>query len=352
MNRKELRYLIREFPDRSIRWLLETPDNLRGLMLIAAKEIAEKIDYSKLKLLDKTFIDDSFRKREADMVFTAPFLDEQKIDREIIIYILIEQQSSVDPIMPFRVLYYMLQIWEAQRRDWESQKIPISEWRFNSIVPLVFYTGTRKWDAPLEMKQLVNLPSLLEHFIPEPNMLFFNLKATPSESLEGEKHPFGIILEVMQKEDSTVEEFKAVLELAVRRLEQIPLEEQANWSKLIHFLLAFIQHRRNEMEQSELFDVVETNVLDKSRREEVKSMGRTMAEALIEKGRAEGELKGELKGKAEDLIKLIKIRFGSVPKFLEKKIKSIPQIDHLDAIFEYAITAKTIDEVKKAMEEL
>ena len=72
MRQEELIPLIREFPDRSIRWLLETPDNVRGLLLAMAADLAERIDYAQLRRLDRTFIPDSFRKREADMVFMAP----------------------------------------------------------------------------------------------------------------------------------------------------------------------------------------------------------------------------------------------------------------------------------------
>jgi len=121
--------LVREFPDRAIRWLLETPDNLRGLLLTINKDIAERIDYNNIERIERTFIEDDFRKREADILFKAKFLDDTgKSLIEFIIYVLIEHQSSVDPIMPFRILYYMTQIWESQRREWESQKVPSKDW--------------------------------------------------------------------------------------------------------------------------------------------------------------------------------------------------------------------------------
>jgi hypothetical protein len=41
--------LIREFPDRSIKWLLETPDNLHGLLLVVAENLADMIDYKRIK---------------------------------------------------------------------------------------------------------------------------------------------------------------------------------------------------------------------------------------------------------------------------------------------------------------
>ena len=87
MTQEEVKQIIHEFPDRAIRWLLETPDNVKGLLLTTvAADLAKHIDYTHLQRLDRTFISDNFRKREADLIFTAPFLDEQKgTTREVII---------------------------------------------------------------------------------------------------------------------------------------------------------------------------------------------------------------------------------------------------------------------------
>jgi hypothetical protein len=53
MRKNEIIELLREFPDRSIRWLLETPDNLHGLLSIIAEDIAKQIDYSKVEQADQ-----------------------------------------------------------------------------------------------------------------------------------------------------------------------------------------------------------------------------------------------------------------------------------------------------------
>ena len=255
---------------------------------------------------------------------------------------LIEHQSSVDPIMPFRVLYYMVMLWETQRRKWESQKKPPGEWKFSPILPVLFYTGDQRWELPLGMKHLVDLPSTLERFIPEPNMLFLNLKAISPEQLVKEDHPFEWVLRVMQKEKSTQGEFREALQVAIRRLELMPPAERANWENLIHFLLAFIKHRREVTEHDGLFDIIRTNITDRSRREEVESMGKTMAQLLIEEGREEGREEG----KAEFLIRLLQIKFGFVPQDIVEKISSIHHIDQLEALLDCSIRAETLDEVK------
>ena len=121
ISREELKPLIREFPDRSIRWLLETPDNLYGLLLVVIGDLAKSINYSKLQQVNRTFIQDNFRKREADMLFIAPFSEgAEQTEYEVLIYILIEHQSSVDLTMPFRILSYIVRIWETQRQEFEE----------------------------------------------------------------------------------------------------------------------------------------------------------------------------------------------------------------------------------------
>jgi hypothetical protein len=350
MHRDELTPLIREFPDRSIRWLLETPDNIRGLLLAVAADLAERIDYTQLQRLDRTFIPDSFGKREADMVFVAPFSDELgEPPHEVIIYILIEHQSSVDPTMPFRVLYYMVRIWEMQRRELENQNIPLHQWRFRPILPVVFYTGSQKWESPLEMKQLVELPASLERFIPRHETLFLNLKATASERLVKENHPFGWILRVIQKEEATTEEFGEALCLTVQHLEQMSPAEQANWEKLMRFLLALIYHRREQAERGEFLNIIETNVSEKSRREELDKMGKTIAQALIEEGKEIGRELGIVMAKQEVLIRLLRRRFHSFPQILIEKIKLIHGVEQLDALLDLAIAAETADEVESRL---
>ena len=349
MHKDEIKQIIHEFPDRAIRWLLETPDNVKGLLLTAVADLAKHIDYTQLQRLDRTFISDNFRKREADLVFTAPFLDEQKT-REVIIYILIENQSTVDPTMPFRILSYMLRIWESQREKFEFENVPLTQWRFHPILPVVFYTGEQKWDEPLDIKRLFDLPKSLEEFIPQHKTILFNLKATSPERLVEYNHPFEWILRLMQKENADTDAVRDSIKIAIDHLRLMPPEERANWSKLIYFMMAFIYERREESEHDEFLNIIKSSIDDKSRRKEVEKMGKTMAQVLEARGEAKGEAKGIALGmisaKQNDIIKLLRLRFEYISEDIVKRIKSINQIDRLDAIFERAVTAKTINDIE------
>ena len=107
---------IEHFPDRSARWLFQDRENVRGLLEIVAGELLESIDFSRIVQVNRSFIPGNLREQESDIVFRVPFQSESGTD-ELLIYILIEHQSTVDPIMGFRVLFYMTQIWDSQRRS-------------------------------------------------------------------------------------------------------------------------------------------------------------------------------------------------------------------------------------------
>ena len=350
--RDEIKQIIHEFPDRAIRWLLETPDNVKGLLLAAVADLAKRIDYTRLQRLDRTFISDNFRKREADLVFTAPFFDEQEeTTREVIIYILIENQSTVDPTMPFRILSYMLRIWESQREKYESENVPLTQWRFHPILPVVFYTGEQKWDEPLDIKRLIDLPKSLEEFIPQHKTILFNLKATSPEKLVEYDHPFGWILRVMQKEKADTDEFRDSWQLAIEHLRLMTSEEKANWAKLMYFMMAFLYERREESEHDEFINIIRSSIDDKSQRKEVEEMGKTMAQVLEEIGEARGIEKGTIMTKQEDLIKILNGKFNSISQNIVDKVKSINNIEQLDMLFDRAIFAKTIEEIKIELED-
>jgi predicted transposase/invertase (TIGR01784 family) len=359
MRKKELENLVREFPDRSIRWLLETPDNVRGLLLVTEPELANHIDYKKLKRLDRTFILDNFRKYEADLVFIAPFSEKsEEILHEVIIYILIEHQTKIDPIMPFRVLSYMVHIWDMQRREGENKNVPKHQWRFKPVLPVILYTGSQQWDAP-EMKHLFDLAPSLEPLIPQHKIFFLNLKSLEPKRLTENDNPFGWILRIMQKENATTDELGMDLVLSVERFMNMPVDEQANWEKLMHFLYAFIYHRRDESEHAKLMKIIEDSIVDQSKIEEVNKMSKTMAEVLIEqgiergfkqgieKGIQKGIEKGIQKGLYDTISMGLELKFGEDGIALMKRILQISSIKKLEKIKNIVRIAKDIDEVKK-----
>ncbi len=76
------------------------------------KSWVSSIDEDSVEYINKSFILQDFKGKEADIVYRV------KIEgREVFFYILLELQSTVDYQMPYRLLQYMLEIWRKILKD-------------------------------------------------------------------------------------------------------------------------------------------------------------------------------------------------------------------------------------------
>jgi len=352
---------VREFADRGTKWLLESPENVLGLLQILDFNLSTKIDSSRLHDEKKTFILDNLRpefwriRLQSDLVFTAPYRDEEDgTEGEVLIYILVEHQSEPDISMGFRLLFYMTQIWDTQRREWEREDVPKSQWNFRPILPVLFYTGKSSWDIPISVTDAMKqLPKPLERFIPNHDTLFLNVKVTDKEKLTAYEHPFGWLLRIIQQENESLEELTNELELAISQLDKLPDSESNQWIRAMHYILLLIYNRRESEEHTKLTDIVTDAVRDRKRREEVSKMGRTIAQALIEegmeigveKGMEIGVEKGIIQTNQERLIELIQFRFQDISSEINDKIRSIQDVERLMVLFRRSLSANSIDEL-------
>ena len=338
---------IREFLDRGIKWLLETPENVRSLLRLVAADLADGLDFQRLEPLRTDFIPDNLREQQADLVFFCPFRDAAE-EREVVIVLLIEHQSTPDPSMAFRLLYYMVLIWDTQRRQWLDEEAPKSQWRFRPILPIVFYTGTSTWTTGLDLAALMDLPEPLWRFVPRYDTLFLNLEATCQEELVAEDHPFGWLMWCLRQAEGPLEEFQAALRETLMHLEALPDRELQVWEKAIYYLALLIYHRREEPEQAGLLEMIKRGTGEQRRREEVETMGKTIAQALIE----EGEARGLIQAKQEDLLAFLEGRFAPLPNSIYEQVRRIDDPERLSILIRRSATAATLAELDLAEEEV
>ena len=102
-----------------------------------------------LTLVNNTYITADYEEREADIVYKANINNS-----EVVFYILLEFQSSVDYTMPLRLLFYMCEILKeyavnAKHKKYDKNvKIP-------AIVPIVLYNGEQVWDVPNQFRKMI-----------------------------------------------------------------------------------------------------------------------------------------------------------------------------------------------------
>jgi predicted transposase YdaD len=107
--------------------------------------LSETLNWSTLRLLEGSFVDDDLRRSETDFLYEV-----ERVERDVSLwlYILLEHQSSPDRWMRFRLLKYCCRIWDMNlaQRPTPSKLRP--------IVPLVFYQGERSWSYSTEFADL------------------------------------------------------------------------------------------------------------------------------------------------------------------------------------------------------
>lgn len=74
-------------------------------------------------------------------------------------------------------------------------------------------------------------------------------------------------------------------------------------------------------------------------------MGETIAEALIEEGKELGLHQGIIQTKQEDVLRLLRAKFGTLPLTVVEKIEALRDVNRLDTLLEKVLTASSIEEM-------
>jgi hypothetical protein len=116
--------------------------HLRDLLQLLEPTLAQRLDISRAQRINRTMIPPDLRKQESDLIFRIPYRAQREGEAwEVLIYVLLEHQSTHDAQMLLRLLLYMAQLWAEQKRVAEDAGVPEGQLRLYPVVPLIFYTG-------------------------------------------------------------------------------------------------------------------------------------------------------------------------------------------------------------------
>lgn len=100
-------------------------------------EVLDKVDLTTLRHEDATFVDEKLAQTHSDLVFSVKRLNG---DSSGYLWVLMEHQSTSDPLMPHRVLHYVMRI--LRRHVLENNEQPL---RLPLVFPIVLFNGIRPW---------------------------------------------------------------------------------------------------------------------------------------------------------------------------------------------------------------
>ena len=201
-------------------------------------------------------------------------------------YVLLEHQSSVDPLMAHRLLRYMVRIWDSWLADHrDARHLP-------AIVPMLIYQAGRPWSAPVEFHALVagaaSLHPGLRPFTPSFRYALIELRAVGDDALGADA--VALALKVMKHAQAVdflarLTRFAAEFRVLLDEPSRLRLLEA-----LVHYLL-------------EVRDAAETvralQLITDAAGPEVGDAAMNAAEQLREEGRREGREEGRREGRQE-----------------------------------------------------
>ncbi len=326
--------------DSLVKAVFSNPEHAAGeLRRLLPPALAARVDWSSLRLCSGSFVDDMLRGRHTDLLFSATCAG----SGSVLFYLLFEHQSTDDPLMAFRLLRYMVRIWDEHLRDHpHAAKLP-------AILPLVLHHSPEGWTSPTELHALFDLDGdtlpLVAPHLPGFRFLLDDISAETDEALRARAMTaLGRLalfcLRHAREPSRFVEEISRWLGLFAE------VRAAPGGREALHLIWRYILTTSNprdpEVLVKQLCGVV-------GRVEESEIM--TIADWLEDRGRQAGLKAGLQAGRDEGLrtalLKQLRARFGALPEAVLARIQAA-EAAQLDQWFDRALAATALDEVLAA----
>lgn len=297
---------------------------LRGVLPAA---LAARIDFSSLKLQPGSFIDEALAASHSDLLFSA-----RLEGTPLFLYVLFEHQSTAPPLMAFRLIEYMVRIWQGHlARHPKATRLP-------AILPVVLHHSKAGWSAAVSFQDLLDVApgtlALMAEHVPQFRFVLDDISKETDEALRGRAMTaLGRLVLWCFRHSRNVDELMKRLSAwrdmlnEVRRAPGGGAALAAVWQ----YILSIADPRRPEQVLQRLLAAAGPEA-----KEEIV----TIADYLREEGRREGEREGQ----RSTLLKQLRLRFGELPEPVVARVRAA-DAGQIDGWIERVLTAPTLEDV-------
>ncbi|HYO52094.1 Rpn family recombination-promoting nuclease/putative transposase [Archangium sp.] len=310
------------------------------LRAVLPAHVVSEVDWSSLRREPGSVVDPELRETESDLLFTARL----HTGHSLLLYVLLEHQSTVDRWMALRMLRYVVRQVERWRQEHpESELLPI-------ILPLVMYHGPEgAWTAPRRVEDLFDLPKGDEKWerwralVPGFEYLLDDLTAEREAVLSARPGPplARLAWLILRYGRTGALAHKLPEWTALFAQVQAAPEGAEHLVVVIRYLLWVGDEAVHEAAGQVLH-----SVLNEQRAEELM---RSYGEELIERGRQQGLAKGReeglTRGRAEYILRILTARGVRVDEAARQRILTCTDLATLDRWFDRSLNATTLSEV-------
>ena len=302
------------------------------------KRLVERIDWGSLALVPGTFVDEALSSRHSDLLYTCKLGS-----KTVLLYLLLEHQSSEDPWMPLRMLRYLLRIWDRWLAEHPKAK------RLPPVIPIVLHHGPKPWAPTTEVFDLIELEEdlrpMLAAYLPHMRFVLDDLGGLKDEALA----------------ERSLEVFAEITLRALARLRDSPdpVADLKRWLPLFHTMLhdnsglrrlrAILEylHHVTDAEQDAVRRVVRE--IAPAKEDEIMT---TLADRLRQEGWQQGRQQGRQEGRQEGrdtnarnvLLRQLALRFGAIDDDTRARVETATYKE-LTVWSDRVITAGSLGEV-------
>lgn len=174
------------------------------LQTFVKEDWVKEINEESLIRIDKEFILQDYRKKEADIVYRLKLKNEKtQKEEDVIFYILFEIQSSADKIMPYRLLMYMVEIWKNELSGKKQKEVQDKDFKLPAIVPILLYNGLTKWNVARRFKDILSEKERFEEYLVDFKYILVDVNKYTEEELEKTANAISCVIMMDQKNSNT-----------------------------------------------------------------------------------------------------------------------------------------------------
>lgn len=286
-------------------FLTDKKDFIEFLKGFLKESWVEDIKEEQVELVNKSFVLKDYTEKEADLIYKVKIED-----NEIIFYILLELQSTVDFTMPYRLLEYMLALWKNIFSNKTEKERKSKDFNLPTIIPMLLYNGKNNWTAKMTFREIQKGSDLFGNNILDFSYILFDINRYTDEDLIDVGNMLSAVFLLDKEMDK-----QAFVERFIKAIQITRNMNQTKWLKYRQWLKKIIIPRL----PLDIVDKVEV-ILDESDEMEVDKMVMNLEvfldelkEGAIEEGLQEGRKKGIKEGRKEGQIILIKTMLRKNP---------------------------------------
>jgi hypothetical protein len=330
--------------DQLVRFTFEHPERAAAeLRAVLPAQVVAQIDWSSLRRESGSVVDEELRESQSDLLFSARLHGGEPL----LLYLLLEHQSTVDRWMALRMLQYVVrQLVHWRQEHPKSEVLPV-------IVPVVMYHGARGgWTAARQLEALFPLPQgevkeWWRGVVPRFEYLVDDLTREREEALRTRRGPplVKLVLLLLRGGRSRKLEQRLVAWSGLFAEVYATPEGPEALRAVVHYLLEVGGPGASQSVRRVLHSVAG----DKRAEGWMKTMGQILREegrAMgLEEGLAKGLAEGRAKERAEGVLRILEARGIAVGLRTRKRVLACTDLDTLDRWFRRAVTATRLSDV-------